>query len=126
VLPASARMRRGAEFTDAVRRGSRGTSRAVTVHLAAQSVAQPVGRSASDPAAGSPRVGLVVPRPVGPAVVRNRVRRQLRHLLRDRLTALPAGSTLVVRAHPAAAGAGSRLLAADLDQALRRARKVSA
>ena len=118
MLPATARMRRGAEFTDTVRRGSRGTSRAVTVHLAAQSAAQS--------AAGGPRVGLVVARGVGPAVVRNRVRRRLRHLLRDRLTALPAGSTLVVRAHPAAAGASSRLLAADLDQALRRAGKVSA
>jgi ribonuclease P protein component len=107
-------MRRGAEFNDTVRRGSRGTSRAVTVHLAAESTD------------GSPRVGLVVARAVGPAVVRNRVRRQLRHLLRDRLTVLPAGSTLVVRANPAAADAGSRLLAADLDQALRRARKVSA
>lgn len=115
MLPASARMRRGAEFTDTVRRGSRGTSRAVTVHLVAQSTAT-----------SSPRVGLVVARAVGPAVVRNRVRRQLRHLLRDRLTALPGGSTLVVRANPAAASAGSRLLAADLDQALRRARKVSA
>lgn len=114
MLPASARMRRGAEFTDTVRRGSRGTSRAVTVHLAAESTD------------GSPRVGLVVARAVGPAVVRNRVRRQLRHLLRDRLTVLPAGSALVVRANPAAAAAGFRLLAADLDQALRRARKVSA
>jgi ribonuclease P protein component len=107
-------MRRGAEFTDTVRRGSRGTSRAVTVHLVAESTA------------GSPRVGLVVARTVGPAVVRNRVRRQLRHLLRDRLPSLPGGSALVVRANPAAAGAGSRLLAADLDQALRRARKVTA
>ena len=114
MLPASARMRRGAEFTDTVRRGSRGTSRAVTVHLAAESTD------------GSPRVGLVVARAVGPAVVRNRVRRQLRHLLRDRLTVLPAGSALVVRANPAAAAACSRLLAADLDQALRRARTVSA
>lgn len=115
MLPASARMRRGAEFTDTVRRGSRGTSRAVTVHLAAGSTT-----------VGSPRVGLVVARAVGPAVVRNRVRRRLRHLLRDRLTALPAGATLVVRANPAAAGASSTLLAADLDQAMRRAGKVGA
>jgi ribonuclease P protein component len=118
VLPAPVRMRRGAEFTFAVRRGSRGTSGAVTVHLAADGV---VSEPAS--ATSTPRVGFVVSRAVGPAVVRNRVRRRLRHLLSSRLTALPAGAVVVVRAHPAAAGLTSALLGADLDQALRLARQ---
>lgn len=67
------------------------------------------------------RVGLVVGRAVGPAVTRNLVKRRLRHLVRDRLKLLPGGATLVVRALPAAATSGSAALAADLDQALRRA-----
>ena len=113
MLPAPARMRRGAEFSSTVRRGSRGTSRAVTVHLAAP---EPAGATDT-----SPRVGFVVARAVGPAVARNRVRRRLRHLLRDRLTSLPAASSVVVRAHPAAAGLPSPALAADLDRALEQA-----
>jgi ribonuclease P protein component len=65
-------------------------------------------------------VGLVVGRTVGPAVIRNRVKRRLRALLRPRLAVLPPGSVLVVRALPPAATAGSATLAADLDAGLRR------
>jgi ribonuclease P protein component len=79
--------------------------------------------AATDPSgddAGT-RVGFVVPRAVGPAVTRNRVRRRLRHLLRDRLDALPPGSRLVVRVLPLAATATSAQLTAALDRALSRA-----
>jgi ribonuclease P protein component len=65
------------------------------------------------------RAGLVVSRAVGGAVVRNSVKRRLRHVLAARLDALPAGSRLVVRALPAAAAASSAQLAAALDEALR-------
>jgi len=51
-------------------------------------------------------------------VVRNRVRRRLRHLVRERLDALPAGATLVVRALPKAAEAPYARLGADLDAAI--------
>src|ERR1700712_3330559 len=56
---------------------------------------------------GASRAGFVVGRSVGGSVERHRVTRRLRHLLADRLDYLPAGTALVVRAHPAAAGAGS-------------------
>ncbi len=68
------------------------------------------------------RAGFVVSKAVGNAVVRNRVRRRLRALVRERLAALPAGSTLVVRALPAAAEASYPRLAADLDAAIAAAR----
>jgi ribonuclease P protein component len=48
------------------------------------------------------------------------VQRRLRHLMRARLGALPGGALAVVRALPAAAGASSATLGADLDAALRR------
>jgi ribonuclease P protein component len=67
----------------------------------------------------APRVGFVVSRTVGGAVGRNAVRRRLRHLMRERLHLLPPGSTLVVRALPAAATASSTELSSDLDAALR-------
>lgn len=71
---------------------------------------------------GSTRVGFVVSKAVGTAVVRHRVTRRLRHLVRDRLPALPAGTLVVVRALPAAADASSRELGADLDAAFRKLR----
>jgi ribonuclease P protein component len=69
------------------------------------------------------RAGFVVPKTVGNAVVRNKVRRRLRHLVRERLAALPAGATVVVRALPGAAGRSFPELADDLDAALVAARK---
>jgi ribonuclease P protein component len=69
------------------------------------------------------RAGFVVPKAVGNAVARNLVRRRLRHLVRERLTALPAGAEVVVRALPAAAKSGYDELARDLDAALRAAVK---
>src|SRR5699024_4834499 len=66
------------------------------------------------------RVGFVVSKAVGNAVVRHRVTRQLRHLMRVRLGDLPVGTTLVVRALPAACDASSRDLGKDLDSALRK------
>jgi ribonuclease P protein component len=63
-------------------------------------------------------VGFVVSKAVGGAVIRNQVKRRLRHLMRDRLHRLPQGSLLVVRANPPAASARSEHLAAELDAAL--------
>lgn len=79
---------------------------------------------APGPAAGDPlpvaRAGFVVGRAVGGSVVRHRTVRRLRHLVRDRLGLLPAGSRLVVRALPPAAAADSATLGRDLDAALDR------
>lgn len=66
-------------------------------------------------------VGFVVSKAVGSAVRRNRVKRRLRHLMRDRLDRVPPGSRVVVRALPGAGGASSADLAEHLDRALRRA-----
>jgi ribonuclease P protein component len=104
MLPAAARMRRRADFDSATRHGSRTGRSLVSGHLL-------VEPDAAHPA----RIGFVVSRAVGPAVVRNRVRRQLRHLARGYLGSLPGGSLLVVRASPRAAVACQADLAADLD-----------
>jgi ribonuclease P protein component len=66
----------------------------------------------------APRVGFVVSRAVGTATTRNLVKRRLRHLARERLPLLPAGSMLVVRALPGAAHASYTELAAELDRCL--------
>jgi ribonuclease P protein component len=71
----------------------------------------------------SSRAGFVVSKAVGNAVVRNTVKRRLRHLMRTRIADLPAGAEVVVRAMPAAAGLTFEALATDLDAALEAARR---
>ncbi|MGH6885819.1 MAG: ribonuclease P protein component, partial [Geminicoccales bacterium] len=72
-------------------------------------------------ASAPPRVGFVVGRALGDAVARNAVRRRLRHMMRDRIGRLPAGTRVVIRARPEAVGAPRAALANDLDGALARA-----
>ena len=109
MLPAAARMRARTAFTATVRGGVRAAVPALVVHL----------DTAPEPA--PTQVGFIVTRSVGGAVVRNRVRRRLRHLIRERLERLPLGTRVVVRVNPSAAGRSSGQLAADLDRALNRA-----
>ncbi|WP_425547778.1 ribonuclease P protein component [Actinocorallia longicatena] len=113
-------MRRRHEFTLAVRRGNRAGRPHLVAHLylpSADETAEPEG---------NPLVGFIVSKAVGNAVVRNRVQRRLRHLLRDRVHRLPAGSLLVVRANPKAATAPTEELVKDVDSALGRLLRQSA
>jgi len=77
----------------------------------------------SSPTIEPPRVAFAVPRAVGPAVVRNRLRRRIRaHLTevrRDRPERLPGGAWLVALS-PAARQLGSAELCADVDGCLDR------
>jgi ribonuclease P protein component len=61
-----------------------------------------------------------VSKAVGGAVVRNKVKRRLRHLMRERVAQLPPGSLVVVRALPPAGDAANEELARDLDAAFQR------
>ena len=124
MLPSESRMRHRSEFTLAVRQGARAGRPTVTGHLFTPP--QPVSPG-TQPAPqgeaqhGEPaKVGFIVSRAVGTAVVRNRVKRRLRVLVRGYLGVLPAGSLLVVRANPPAAAARQADLAADLDLVMNR------
>jgi ribonuclease P protein component len=111
VLPARHRLRSSADFAavlQGARRagGSRSGSRLIVVHA-----------NSTDARAGQPpRVVFVVSKAVGNAVVRNRTKRVLRHAVAARLDRVPAGTDLVVRANPPAAGAASNELGADVDR----------
>lgn len=89
-----------------VKRGVRAGSRSVVLHALERDDADPV------------RVGFVVSAAVGNAVTRNRVKRQLRHLVVERLPALGAATSVVVRARADAATQAAPELARDLDGAL--------
>ncbi|MFV2195505.1 ribonuclease P protein component [Nocardiopsis sp. LOL_012] len=106
------RMRRSAEFGSVMRSGRRSSRGAVGV------VYLPPPEDTPRDRAEPPRVGFVVSKAVGNAVVRKRVQRRLRHVVRDRLGVLPDGSLLVVRAKPIAATTRQSELDAQLDSAI--------
>lgn len=93
MLPARHRLRDGRDFARAVR-GRRAGSTLLVVHTRAR-----------PDAAGDARVGFVVSKAVGGAVVRNRTKRRLRAAMAPIVSHLPAGVDVVVRANPAAAAA---------------------
>ena len=128
MLPRPRRVNRPADFRRVLRRGRKCGRRRLVVHAhctaptSIDGTPAPAASGATEPA----RAGLVVGRGVGPAVVRHRVSRRLRHLLATRLDLLPPGTDLVVRAQAPAAEATSAELGDDLDAALRRLGLVEA
>lgn len=101
-----------ADFRLAIRSGSRAGQQRLIVHCR------------TDEDSDSRLVGFVVPKSqIKRAVGRNRVKRQLRHLMKERLGALPQGARVVVRVKHDALGASSWELGEELDQVLRRAWK---
>lgn len=116
MLPTEHRLRRREEFATAVRRGRRAGRPLLVVHLRSGTTDPHAPGESAPPT----RAGFVVSKAVGKAVVRNTVKRRLRHLMRERIDSLPPGSLVVVRALPGAGDAGHAQLAQDLDAALRR------
>ncbi|WP_343967950.1 MULTISPECIES: ribonuclease P protein component [Kribbella] len=110
MLPASNRLRRSDDFRRAVRTGRRAGRRAVVVHLL----------PGTDPATEPARIGFVVNKAVGNAVLRNRVHRRLRAVMAAQLPGLPAGSLTVVRALPPSGSSSFEELTADVQAALSR------
>ncbi|GAB3210674.1 ribonuclease P protein component [Marinactinospora thermotolerans] len=109
------RMRRSAEFGLVMRRGRRtGRDSLIVAYLPPRPAEEGTPAPAEEP-----RVGFVVSKAVGGAVVRKQVQRRLRHLVRERLSLLPPGSLMVIRAKPTAADQTYHTLGEQLDDALR-------
>lgn len=109
------RLRTGDDFRAVTRRGVRSARSHVVVHLALL----PEGPEA-------PRVGFVVSKKIGNAVVRNRVTRRMREIIRPQLVQLPPTAAVVVRALPGIDAQAFDQLEADLTGALDSAtRKLS-
>lgn len=106
MLASRHRITEAGEFR-ATMRGTRAAGKHLVVHL-------------SLTGEGAPRAGFVVSKAVGVAVIRNLVKRRLRHLMAQRLTRLPEGAMVVVRAQPRAATASWSELGQDLDRSLDR------
>jgi ribonuclease P protein component len=104
------RLRKRREFEECYASGVRVSGRHIQVFLLAGG------------ASGRPRLGISVPRRVGSAVVRNRVRRRLREIFRRHRSLLPQSAlSVVVNARPSAAAAEFTDLLEDYRSGLTRA-----
>lgn len=110
------RLSRSRDFDDVYRRGTSASSRYLVLHWFPR----------ENDGEGDPRLGLAVPRAVGSAVVRNRMKRQLREAWRQVLPEVPAGHDYVVVARPGLAepveSRGQEWLVAELDDVLEKVR----
>lgn len=110
------RLSRSKDFDTVYRRGRSTSSRYLVLHWFA--------REDDD---GEPRLGLAVPRSVGTAVARNRVKRLLREAWRELLPTVPSGNDYVLAARPGLAEPaetrGKEWLVAEIGEVLQ---KVSA
>lgn len=94
-------MRSSAQFSATVRSGTRSGRRNVVVSVRLSDEEEPT------------RVGFVVSKAVGNAVVRNKVKRRLRELAAATVRIQPQGQDIVVRALPASAQASWAELGRD-------------
>ncbi len=108
-------MLRSEDFTTAVRSGARAGSRRLVIHYSAGETGD------TTPAL----VGVVVPKKQVPrATHRNRIKRRVRALMRERVASLEPGSRIVLRGLAGADGASSQELAKDLDRLLARGQQA--
>jgi ribonuclease P protein component len=109
------RLSRSKDFDAVYRSGRSASSRYLVLHWFAR-----------DDVEGEPRLGLAVPRAVGSAVARNRVKRLLREAWRELLPRVPSGQDYVLAARPGLAepaeARGKDWLVTQIDEILEKAR----
>ncbi|WP_188542817.1 ribonuclease P protein component [Rhodococcoides trifolii] len=120
MLPEPSRLHRSSEFSDTVRHGRRTGRRDVVVHVRirddASTLVSPVGA----------RFGLVINKAVGPAVIRHRVARRLRHVCSSLVPLVSTDVDVVLRALPGSATATSAELERQVASGLRKLGGLSA
>jgi ribonuclease P protein component len=109
------RLSRSRDFDAVYRKGRSVSTRYLTLHVFPR----------DDDPDGPPRLGLAVPRSVGNAVERNRVKRRLREAWRDVAAEIPDGRDYVLAARPGiaepAAARGLEWLRDQVTEAIRKA-----
>lgn len=116
MLPKQHKFTSPADFGRTIKRGRRAGTRTVVVHMLDRSTGPDAGIAQQ----GGPRVGLIVSKAVGNAVIRHRTSRRLRHVCAGLFDLVPGSTDLVVRALPPSGAASSADLERDIRKALRR------
>ncbi len=113
------RLSRSRDFDTVYRHGRSVSTRFLVLYSFARE------EDAGDPRPDHARLGLAVPRSVGNAVVRNRIKRQLKEIWRGRLEAVPGGRDYVLVVRPglpeAAEARGHEWLVDRVDEVLGKA-----
>lgn len=115
-FPAAVRLRKRREFLQIQGAGVKHHLRHFLVFVSTTAIRSDVPASAS-----SARLGVTVTRKVGPAVVRNRIRRLVREVFRRKRDSFRAGCDMVWVAKQSAASVSYAEVAADMDALARRA-----
>jgi ribonuclease P protein component len=106
------RLSRSKDFDAVYRHGTSASTRYLTLHWF----------SREEDTGDEPRLGLAVPRSVGGAVARNRIKRQLREAWRAVLSEVPSGRDYVLVARPGLAepaeARGSDWIASEISEVL--------
>ena len=118
MLPARYRLTTQSAITDTIRRGGRARSGGLVVHLVSDHTGARDNSLGTRTDGSAPRAAFAVSRAVGNSTVRHQVVRRIRAFLPPILDTLPAGSRMVIRALPEAAGESSAHLRRDLVKAL--------
>ncbi len=110
------RLSRSRDFDAVYRRGTSASTRYLILHWFPR----------EEDADGEPRLGLAIPRSVGSAVARNRMKRLLREVWRELLPDVPAGHDYVLVARPGLAepvqARGREWLVSEVGEALGKVR----
>jgi ribonuclease P protein component len=118
----ASRLRKPGDFAHVRQAGRPYSSTSLILSVARQATADRKGVAQPERAA---RVGFVVTKRIGNAVVRNRIRRQLREVMRYRLEQLAPGWDLVVIARQPATGGDIATFESELNNLLRRAKVLA-
>jgi ribonuclease P protein component len=114
------RLTRSQDFDAVYRRGRSVSTRFLVLYVFPRDEEAP-----DEPAPEEPRLGLAVPKRIGTAVARNRIKRRLRELWRSRLAAVAPGCDYILVVRPglveAAETRGAAWLGDRLDEVLGKA-----
>lgn len=105
MLARSNRITKPADFRNTLGSGVRVRSQCISVHAVT---------GQTNPVDSQPKIGFVVGRACGSAVVRNRIKRRLKAVSRNLIPSLQPGVSVVVRAFPAASNADFATLESEL------------
>lgn len=123
MLPRPHRLRASAEFRQIISSGKRVRGKYLLLHLTTRDAPDQhqSGHTTAGAVAAPVKIGFIVSKAVGNAVVRNRTKRRLRHIVGDRLDQLEAAAGVVVRALPQSGTATFAQLSDDFDRILKKA-----
>ncbi len=119
-FPPTMRLKKKSEFAEVFRKGVTWKGRYFSLHVLLRTERAPQETDGARQRDAGPRLGMVVPRSVGPAVKRNRIKRKIREGFRKTAQVLP-DANLVIRPNRTCIEASEALITRSLKKAVKEA-----